>query len=284
MGCFGSCFHTSDTFRDELEKYRERCRSGVSFIKTFFEILAELEGAYKSDSNPLSERMKREVLQKIDVVKDGFINGYSIEDSVWEIQDTLSCNFYSLFLEEDFGNKRKEFESVIYSILEFYDWNSKMLKDNYKAKWDEGHVRNELLKGAKLYLESPWMYTPILTVDLLQGIWLTYLLPLRHVRETRTAEKIMAISFWPLLAIAYFFPSIAYLFVLWVAVFPLAVIRKSRIDKKINQLENLYSEISNEGYDGEEIARRLYKLEEKGISFPSIVSPLLRLKHKPSKI
>ena len=279
----GLDFHTSDTFQDELEKYRERNPSGVSFIETFFEILAKLEGAYKSDANPLSERMKREVLQEIDLVKDGFIHGYSIEESVWKLQDILSCNFLPLLLEEDFGNKKEEFDSVIYAILNFYDWHSKMLKDNYKAKWDEGHVKNELLKGAKLYLESPWMYSPILTADLLQGIWLTYLLPLRHVRETIFPEKMVVISFLAILVIVYLFPSLKYLFYLWAGTFLFLLIQNWRMKKKANQLEILYSEISNEGYDGEEIAKRLYKLEDKGITFPSIVYPLLRLKHKPSK-
>ena len=126
------------------------------------------------------------------------------------------------------------------------------------------------------------MYSPILTADLLQGIWLTYLLPLRHVRETIFPEKMVVISFLAILVIVYLFPSLKYLFYLWAGTFLFLLIQNWRMKKRANQLEILYSEISNEGYDGEEIAKRLYKLEDKGITFPSIVYPLLRLKHKPS--
>lgn len=281
----GLDYYTSEAFTDKLENYKERSPAGILFIKTFFEILDEVKDRFNSEGNPLSERRKEEVLEKVATVKEHFLNGYHIEHEVWELKDALCSFFEPEMLEEDFGNKKYEFHSVIGPILSFYDWNDKRLKENGKAKWDLDCIRNELSKGAKLYIESPWMHHPILTLDLLTGILFAFLLPLEKERENYfLSEKAWGISGLTIFVIIFIFPSLSFLILLYAGFLLLRLSQKWKVEKKLFQFRNLYDEVKNEGYDGEEIAKRFDKLESKGIVLPSIIYPLLRLKHKPSKI
>jgi hypothetical protein len=257
--------------------------------KVFLKNLDKLEKLYKVEWNPLTDHMKREVVEKIATLKEYFIKGLgidNIEEAAEELKDTLDHTFTSLSLEEDFGNKKQELDSVVYAILEFKIWNAKeRAKALEKSARSPDSVLEELLKSAKLYSQSPWMHCSVLTIALLCGIVEAYAHPLKvHQDNILYLQKKLFIPSIIACAIAYFYPGWVYLAYFVLSGYLYMAFRDWQLKKKTQQLNDLRSEIQSEGYDGEEIAKRLHKLEDKGITFPSIVYPLLRLKHKPSKI
>jgi hypothetical protein len=275
----------SRTIEKQSKELGEKIYSFVKFpthAKVFVKSLDKLENLYKSEWNPLTNETKQEVQDMISDLKEGFIKGDAIEEEAEKLKDTLDFIFDPLSLEEDFGNKKEELDSVVHAIIDFQEWRGKKRR---KRTSEENFVRESLLKAAKLYTESPWMHSPILTVDLLISILGTYTITFNDAKDEiyYIGEK-LPIPLMITLAIAYFYPSLTILFGI-LMLFVLYLCYQRWKNKKIfKRLNFVYSEISIEGYDGEEISHRLHKLEAEGITLPSIVYPLLKLKHKPSSI
>jgi len=261
--------------------------------KVFFESLDKLENLYISERNPLTDRMKLVVVDKIATLKDFLTEGYGIyhiSEEAKELKDTLDFIFDPLSLQEDFGNKKEELDSVVYAVLQFKIWNAKerdaeMHQVFWRSAGSEVLVQEELLRAAKLYSQSPWMHCSVLTVALLCGIVAVYAHPLKvHQNIILYIQQKLFIPFIVLAAIAYFYPAWIYLVLLGLSGYLFMVFKDWQLKKKAQPLNVLRAEIQSEGYDGDEIARRLQKLEADGITLPSIVYSLLRLEHKPSRI
>lgn len=277
-------FHQFDSFQDELGKYKEGNPAGVSFIKEYFESLEKLERMYKSEFNPLPGPKKEEVLGYVMKLQEEFIEGgNTFEDTAFELKDRLDFIIDPLSLEEYFGNKKEEFYSVVNAILNLSDLKMKIKKKQGWSSADEEFVRNNLLKSAKLYIESPWMHCPVFTHELLRSIWTVTGLPLKRPPNDYVGYGSAIIySLLMVGVVIYFFPDLNLLLGIGLASLLYYLFLKWKRVGKATQLNTMGSEISSEGYDSEEISRRLHRFETKGYTFPSIIYPLLRMKHKPS--
>ena len=96
-------------FEDQLKKHQMDDSKAVLFINSFFENLDKLESYYKAKWNPLPDNMKQEVVEDISSLKEFFFEGYDLQDKAWELKDHMSFIFDPLNLEENFGNKKKQF-------------------------------------------------------------------------------------------------------------------------------------------------------------------------------
>lgn len=282
----------SRTIEKQSKELGEKIYSFVKFPthgKAFLENLDKLERLYKSEWNPLTDQMKGEVVEKIARLKECFRQGSGIayaEEETEELKDTLDCIFDPLSLEEDFGNKKEELDSVVYAVLEFKIWDA---KENAKAVGQSARsadsVLVDLLRSAKLYSQSPWMHCSVLTVALLRGIIEAYAHPLKIQQHynAKFGEKLFIPSI-VVCVIAYFFKAWKIPGILVLVGYLYLVLRNWQLKKKAYPLDRLRAGIQTEGYDGEEIARRLQKLEADGIALPTIAYSLLQLEHKPSHI
>jgi hypothetical protein len=282
----------SRTIEKQSKELGEKIYSFVKFPthgKVFLESLDKLERLYKSEWNPLTDRMKREVVEKIATLKKYFIEGYgiaNIEEEAEELKYTIDTIFDPLSLEEDFGNKKDELDSVVYAVLQFKIWNAKVrAKASGQSVESPDSVLQELLRSAKLYSQSPWMHCSVLTIALLGGIVEAYAHPLKVQQHNNwyIGEKLF-IPAAIVCALAYFYSDWKYLAFIVLGGFLYMAFRDWQLKKKAYPLDRLRAEIQTEGYDGNEIARRLQKLEADGITLPTIVYSLLRLEHKPSRI
>ena len=168
---------------------------------------------------------------------------------------------------------------------------------------------------AKKYVDTEWMHTPWLTNYILGNIfkpygpptpeqlaetenefpeWVTkyilitvggailmYFFPtqLKSIVDNYLPAEMIWIStvvFW---VVFYIWLTIGLLVVLpTVARFIIEEVRPLPDRRKFIEIDFLVEEVTSKSYDGREIARRLRKLEDKGIYLPSIVYPLLRLR------
>jgi hypothetical protein len=162
-------------------------------------------------------------------------------------------------------------------------------------------------KNARLYLDSPWMQVPWLTVRVLTNLIDSLLYPMKdelaagHVpgRFTSLLPQPWGTLGPALLSLCFFVGSAIVIAVLFILGLPWAgwlvgaflvwhYVHRYRVNREIikvrshmlgvvQTLEPVRAEIASNCYDGETIANRLQGLEDKGVPVPSLLYPLLRI-------
>lgn len=268
-------------FESQIQKIQTENPEAAIFIKELFKNISELEKLYTEKWNPLTDDNKQEILDSINLIKHFFVEGYGMSQEAWKLQDHIEFAFTHLGLEEDFGNKREEFEFVVNTLLGAYESRRKEKRERIS---DLDFIQRELLKASKLYTESSWMHTSVLTVDLLLALFEieTFALTDALAGHTKVGDIKLGVSVVAL-SLSWFYPWILLIGGIFIILYAYSISKFRKAKKVLDKIKLISSEIAIEGYDGDTINNRLKRIEEDhDIYCPSIIFSLLKLKHSPT--
>jgi len=228
--------------------------------------------AARSRRNPISEGVREEIAYAIARVRRELqSDGGDIESSLNSLESEVES---AMRLDHDDAVQEKK------GRLDDLLWNLVYVRHEYKP--DHRYFKETIQEQAKKYLDSTWMHTPWITTHIL---WQLLDAELAAVTPKEPSEKLVG----SLLRIGLLFLISLFLISLFVnlhwhwLVWPWLAylvwyywqydprLRKARV------LRLIRDEVAAGGYDGEEVARRLRQLEEKGVYVHSLMYPLIRL-------
>lgn len=228
--------------------------------------------AARSRRNPISEGVREEIAYAIAGVRQELQrDGGDIETSLNSLESEVES---AMRLDHDDAAQEKK------DRLDDLLWN--LIYAHHEYKPDDAYYKQTIQEQAKNYLDSTWIHTPWITTHMLRQLLDA---ELAAVTPKKPSEKLLVGS---LLGIGLLFlislfvnlhwhwlvwPWLAYL--VWYYWQHVPRLRKARV------LQLIRDEVAAGGYDGEEAARRLRQLEERGVYVHSLTYPLIRLGGTP---
>jgi hypothetical protein len=243
----------------------------------FKRLIAELTELFQDRWIPQKKDVRQNVLGKIaDVEKEFNLgeHGY-LPGSIIALRQELVNSCWTLLRDQAVGGKKEQLDRLLSaSVFATHEYKPGHFSLAPAAPIARERFSEMARENARLYLDSPWMHAPWLTVRVQTDLLDSVLGPRNEEVRLATYLYLFAcgaclISFafhfsWRVLEIVAFLLGVSVVWGFWG-------------ERKTWMLKHIRSEIVSRCYDGEVVARRLQRLEEKGVPVPSVLYPLVRL-------
>lgn len=235
----------------------------------FLELLEKLKGIFNRGRLPLSREHYLTVLNEIDAVRngtnnsDGSINANVLRSLEYEVES--AC--VTLDNNKKTCDKKAALDDLLCSLA----------NARHEYKPSDTDFMDVVREQSDTYLKSHWMHMPWLTQYLLSH--------LLRAEVSRFGKNPVSykVAIAAIIGVAVlFYLNLGIFAWIWIGLlfaFEFFVLKNVQ---KASVLNKIYNEVSSGHYDGEELARRLQKLEKKKVFVQSITYSLLRLRQSKS--
>ncbi|MBN1392761.1 MAG: hypothetical protein JW947_08175 [Sedimentisphaerales bacterium] len=239
-------------------------RGRITGKERFLELLEKLNKIFNKTRLPLSREHYLSVIDKIDEIRnltkedDDSVDADLVRSLEYEVES--ACVTLD---NTKTGEKKHALDDLLCSLVS--------AQRRYKPS--DANFMDITREQADIYLKSHWMHTPLLTEYLLS---LLLKAEVSRLRGKPVSKLVAAIAIIGVVILIYL--DLTILAVMWFAVlfvFEFVIFKNAQ---KAAVLNKIYNEINSGHYDGDELARRLQKLEKKKVFVQSITYSLLHLR------